>query len=135
MLKAIPSLSITGWIRDLAAEADYILACYITTQASDSVLHYQQNTSMQYILKRHAGNFVTMQEEMANDIRSKLQTIFGATADAVVEISAEDKEKPDNFTIRFTGTVYDNSNQSYVVGRLVLFENGKFVKISKINNG
>lgn len=134
MLKAIPTMGVTGWLKDYAAEADYILACYITTQTSDSILHFQQNTSMQYTLKLFAGNMLSIEEKMHEDILTKLQAIFGNTAEATVEVEAEDDSKPDNYTIRFTGTVYDTS-QSYIVGRLVQFENGKVVKIAKINNG
>lgn len=134
MPKAIPTLGVTGWSNDFSAEADYILACYITTNPSDSILHFQQNTSMQYTLKVYSGNPLAIEEHMREDLLTKLQTIFGNTAEATVEVEAEDDSKPDNFSIRFTGTVYD-STTSYVVGRLVQFENGKVVKIAKINNG
>lgn len=134
MPKAIPTLGVTGWSNDLAAEADYLLACYITTNVSDSTLHFQQNTSMQYTLKEHAGDMITIEQNMHDDLLAKFQVIFGDTAEITVDVSAEDDNKPDQYTIRFTGTVYDGS-KAYVVGRLVQYENGRVVSIAKINNG
>ncbi len=134
MPKAIPTLGQTGWMRDFAGVADYLLACYITTNPEDSTLHFEQNTSMQYTLKEFAGNMLAIEERMHNDLLDKFQATFGNASEITVEIAAEDDNKPDQFTIRFTGTVYDGS-EAFVVGRLVQYENGKVVSIAKINNG
>lgn len=131
---SIPTMGITGWINDFAAVADYLLACYITTNVSDSTLHAEQNTSMQYTLKEFANDMLTMEERMHDDLLAKFQVIFGDTAEVTVEISVEDENKPGQYTIRFTSTVYDGA-QAYVVGRLVQYENGRVIKISKMNNG
>lgn len=134
MATSIPTLGITGWINDLAAGADYMLACYITANVYDSVLHNGQNTTMQYTLKTFAGNMQAIEETMHDDLLAKFQTVFGPTAEVTVEVDVEDENKPDQYTIRFTGTVYEGST-AYVVGRLVQYENGRVVKIAKINNG
>ncbi len=134
MALSIPSMSITGWVSDIAANADYMLACYITANVYDSVLHREQNTTMQYTLKEFANNMQAIEERMHDDLLAKFQTVFGNTAEVTVEVDAEDTDKPDQYTIRFTGTVYDGS-LAYVVGRLVQYENGRVVKIAKINNG
>lgn len=134
MAISIPTLGITGWTSDLAANADYMLACYITTNVYDSVLHAGQNTTMQYTLKEFAGNMQAIEENMHNDLLTKFQTTFGDSAEITVVVDAEDVNKPDQYTIRFTGTVYDGPT-AYVVGRLVQYENGRVVKIAKINNG
>lgn len=134
MARSIPTLGATGWTSDLATNADYMLACYITTNVYDSVLHNGQNTTMQYTLKQFAGNMHAIEERMHDDLLAKFQTVFGANADVTVEVEAEDENKPDNYTIRFTGTVYDGAS-AYVVGRLVQYENGRVIKIAKLNNG
>lgn len=134
MPSSIPTLGITGWINDFAAVADYLLSCYITTNSADSILHAEQNTSMQYTLKEFAGEMYLIEERMHDDLLAKFQVIFGDSAEVTVEVEAEDETKPDQYTIRFTGTVYDGA-QAFVVGRLVQYENGRVINISKINNG
>lgn len=134
MIRAVPTLGLTGWSNDYAAVADYMLACYITTNPSDSVLHFQQNTSMQYTLKEFAGDMHGLEERMHNDLLQKFQAVFGDGSEVTVDVTAEDPNKPDQFTIRFTGTVYDGLT-AFVVGRLVQYENGKVVSIAKLNNG
>lgn len=134
MAIAIPTLGITGWISDLASSADYLLACYITANVYDSVLHNGQNTTMQYTLKTFAGNMQSIEENMHDDLLAKFQAVFGPTAEVTVEVDTEDENKPDQYTIRFTGTVYDGT-VAYVVGRLVQYENGRVIRIAKINNG
>jgi len=134
MSTSIPTLGITGWINDLAASADYMLACYITANVYDSVLHYGQNTTMQYTLKTFANNMQAIEERMHDDLLAKFQVVFGDTAEVTVEVDTEDENKPDQYTIRFTGTVYEGTT-AYVVGRLVQYENGRVIRIAKINNG
>lgn len=118
----------------MATNADYMLACYITTNVYDSTLHQKQNTTMQYTLKTHAGNMHTIEETMHDDLLKKFQTVFGETAEVTVEVEAEDEDKPDSYTIRFTGTVYEGTT-AYVVGRLVQYEDGRVITIAKLNNG
>lgn len=134
MALSIPTMSITGWVSDIAANADYLLACYITANVHDSVLHQGQNTTMQYTLKEFANNMQAIEERMHDDLLAKFQTVFGNTAEVIVEVDTEDDKKPGQYTIRFTGTVYDGT-VAYVVGRLVQYENGRVIKIVKINNG
>lgn len=135
MPKALPTLGVTGWISDFAGTADYLLSCYIATEASDSVLHDQQNTSMQYTLKTKAGDMLGIEEQMTQDLKVKFQSVYGNTAEAIVEVVAEDPNKPDQYSISFTGIVYDSEGRSFTVGKLVYIDDGRVVKIAKLNNG
>ncbi|ABY62950.1 hypothetical protein ST201phi2-1p118 [Pseudomonas phage 201phi2-1] len=89
---------------------------------------------MQYTLKTFANNMQAIEERMHDDLLAKFQVVFGDSAEVTVEVDTEDDNKPDQYTIRFTGTVYDGST-AYVVGRLVQYENGRVIRIAKINNG
>ena len=135
MPKYLPTLGITGWINDFAGTADYLLSCYIATEASDSVLHEQQNTSMQYTLKTKAGDMLGIEQQMVTDLRIKFQAVYGNNAEATVEVTADDPTKPDQYTISFTGVVYDSEGRPYTVGKLVYIEEGRVVRIAKLNNG
>lgn len=135
MPKYLPTLGVTGWINDFAGTADYLLSCYIATEASDSVLHDQQNTSMQYTLKTKAGDMLGLEQQMVTDLQIKFQAVYGNTAEAFVEVTAEDPTKPDQYSISFTGVVYDELGRPYTVGKLVYIEEGRVVRIAKLNNG
>lgn len=123
-----------GWVNDLANTADTIIAAFLTTNTSMSVLHRSQNTSMQYILKQTAGNMIDLEDQLQQQLQEKLQTVFGQNATAFVDIDALDN-KPDQFNIRFTGTVYDDQGRAYTVGKLVYFVDSKMVNIQTLNNG
>jgi hypothetical protein len=135
MPKYLPTLGVTGWINDFAGTADYLLSCYIATEASDSVLHDEQNTSMQYTLKTKAGDMLGIEQQMVNDLATKFQAVYGNTAEAFVEVTADDPNKPDQFSISFTGVVYDELGRPYTVGKLVFIDEGRVVRIAKLNNG
>lgn len=135
MEKYIPTLSMQGWTNDMARSADYLLACYLTTLTSDSVLHFQQNTSMQYTLKENANDPRGTEEQMESDLKTKFQSVYGTTAEVYVDVEAEDPSKPDQYSIRFNATVYNDAGTPFSVGRIVYYENGVVINIAKINNG
>lgn len=90
---------------------------------------------MQYTLKNRAGDIIGIEEQMTNDLKNKFQAIFGPTAEAYVDMTVDDPSKPDQYSIRFTGEIYDTTGQLVTVGRLVFFEDGRVVRIATINNG
>lgn len=130
----IPTMQAVGWVNDLANAADAILAAFLTTNTSMSSLHREQNISMQYILKRTAGDMLNLEDQLQTHLQTKLQTIFGQNATAQVDIDPLDG-KPDQFNIKFTGTVFDVEGRAYTVGKLVNFVDSKVVRITDINNG
>lgn len=133
MAKMIPTMQAVGWVSDLSNAADSILAAFLTTNTSMSVLHRDQNTSMQYILKQTAGNMINLEDQLQTNLQNKLQVVFGQNATAVVSVDALDG-KPDQFNIRFTGTVYDDQGRAFTVGKLVYFQDSKIVNIADLNN-
>jgi len=133
MVKMIPTMQAVGWVNDLSNTADAILAAFLTTNTSMSVLHRLQNTSMQYILKETAGNMLNLEDRLQTALMEKLQPEFGQNATAVVTVDPL-AGKPDQFNIRFTGTVYDENGKAYSVGKLVKFQDSKIVNIAELNN-
>lgn len=122
-----------GWVGDMANTADAILAAFLTTNTSMSVLHRDQNTSMQYILKQAAGNMLDLEDKLQTNLQEKLQVVFGQNATAEVTVDPLEG-KPDQFNIRFTGTVYDDQGRAYTIGKLVKFQDSKVVEIADLNN-
>lgn len=89
---------------------------------------------MQYILKETAGDMINLQDQLQTNLQAKLQNVFGQSATAQVTVDAL-PNKPDQFNIRFTGTVYDDKGKAYLVGKLVKFIDSKIVNIADLNNG
>lgn len=134
MAKMIPTMQAVGWVSDLANAADSIMSAFLTTNTSMSSLHREQNISMQYILKRTAGDMINLQDQLHQQLQNKLQVVFGQNATAQVDIDPL-AGKPDQFNIKFTGTVYDENGRAFTVGKLVYFVDSKIFKIADINNG
>lgn len=133
-MPAIPSLGVTGWIVDVPTQADYIMSCWLTTNTSMSVMHREQNTSLQYILKETANQPVEMETRLQDVLSAKLKTVFGDSADAEVEVVALDDKAPDNYSIRFVGKVYDQGRE-LIIGKIVQFQNSRIVSIAQLLNG
>lgn len=134
MAISIPTLGTDGWIAQIESLADYIISCFLATNRSQSTLHRNQNTSMQYLLKEYANDPVGLETELRNELTTKLQTTFGESAQALVEVVPVSTETPDQFSIRFTGIITDGTRE-YTVGKLVQYQNSRIVKIADINNG
>lgn len=134
MAKMIPTMQIVGWVNDLANTADAIMAAFLTTNTSMSVLHREQNTSMQYILKETAGDMLTLEDRLQTNLQETLQTVFGPNSKAEVSVDALEG-KPDQFNIRFVGIVYGDDGKAYTIDKLVYFIDSKVVNIATINNG
>jgi hypothetical protein len=135
MAKFLPTLGVTGWSNDTARTADYLLACFLTTLQADSVLHRGQNTSMQYTLKVKANDPIGIEDDLTQDLKVKFQSVFGASAEVYVDMTVDDQNKPEQYSIKFTGIVHDDEGKALTVGRIVYFDDGKVVKIAQLNNG
>lgn len=90
---------------------------------------------MQYTLKTKAGDILGIEEEMTNTLLNKFQAVFGQTAEVTVDLTVDDPNKPDQYSINFIGTVFDSEGKAVTVGKLVYIEDGRVVRIANINNG
>lgn len=134
MSVSLPTLGTSGWVKDVATKADYVLSCFLSTNRSQSVLHREENTSLQYLLKKFANDMVGLETELLRVLNNKLQVAFGESARAIVEIIPIE-DKPDQFSIRFLGIVYDDKHKEYTVAKLVQFQDSRILNIANINNG
>lgn len=133
MQKFIPTLSVTGWTNVIAEKADYMISCFIAANRSSTVLHRDQNTTLQYLLKEFANKMRDLEGVLQDLLLQKMRDTFDDTADARVIIT-EDPSDPAKVAIQFTGTVHE-AGQTFTVGQVVQFMNSRIVNIAKINNG
>lgn len=131
--KFIPTMGIKGWISHPEDKADYIIACFMEANYSMSVIHRDQNISLQYLLKEYANRMYDLEARLQTELDAKLKASFNEQSYSNVTV-AEDPQKPGQFTIDFTGFVVTD-NKTYTVGWMVQFVDSRVLKIAKINNG
>jgi len=131
--KFIPTMGIKGWINHPEDKADYIIACFMEANYSMTVLHRDQNESLQHLLKMHANHMYDLETALQDKLDAKLKAAFNDQSYSVVTV-VEDPAKPGQFTINFTGYVVTDL-KTYTVGWMVQFQDSRVVKIAKINNG
>lgn len=131
--KFIPTMGIKGWIDNPEDKADYIIACFMEANTSMSVTHRDQSKSLQFLLKKHANRMLDLETALQDTLDQMLKDAFNAQSYAQVTVTA-DPQKPDEFSIDFTGFVV-TEGKTYTVGYMVQFENSRVKKIARINNG
>lgn len=131
--KFIPTMSVKGWIDHPEDKADYVIACFLETNYSMTVVHRDQNESLQHLLQQHANHMYDLEQILQDKLDAKLKASFNQQSYSVVTVN-ESTEKPGQFTIEFTGYVVTDS-KTYTVGWMVQFQDSRVMKIAKINNG
>lgn len=131
--KFIPTMGIKGWIDNPEDKADYIIACFMEANTSMTVLHRDQNKSLQWMLKEYANRMLELETALQDELDQKLKLAFNEQSYASVSVTA-DPTDPSKYTIDFTGFVVSDS-KTYTVGWMVQFENSRVLKIARLNNG
>jgi hypothetical protein len=131
--KYIPTMSIKGWIDHPEDKADYVISCFMESNYSMSVLHRDQNISLQYLLKVYANRMLDLETRLQDELDAKLKASFNEQSNANVTV-VEDPENPNQYTINFTGYVV-TAEKTFTVGWMVQFQDSRVLKIAKLNNG
>lgn len=135
MTTMIPTMSSIGWIETVAKKADYVLACFITCQQSQSVLFAGKITSLQYLIKVNANKPVQLQQQTRDAFDSIMSAAFSADAVSVdVRVAVPDANKPAELSIQFNCTITIDGI-TYSVGKLVQAINSKITSIRTLNEG
>jgi len=129
----IPTMGIKGWIDHPEDKADYIISCFMESNQSMTVLHRDQNITLQYLLKVYANRMLDLEEKLQEVLDAKLKASFNERSSAHVTLDA-DLEDSSKYTINFTGYVV-TEEKTFTIGWLVQFQNASILKIAKINNG
>lgn len=129
----IPTMGIKGWIDHPEDKADYIIACFMESNHSMTVLHRNQNITLQYLLKVYANRMLELEEKLQQVLDDMIKASFNQQSSAVVTVDA-DLLDPSKHTINFTGYVV-TEEKTFTLGWLVQFQNSSVLKIARINNG
>lgn len=129
----IPTMGIKGWINATSDVADYMIACFLEANPSQTVLFREQTTSLQYLMKVYANRPNELEIQLQDELNRKLKTTFGEQSYANVTID-NDPDDDTKYSINFTGFIVTD-NKSYTLGWMVQIQNSRVVKIAQLNNG
>lgn len=131
MAKFIPTLGTDGWINEPEKVADYIMSCFLTANKSQSNILRSHSDTFQSLLAEFTNDIYGLEVRLQDVLTRKLLNAFDQGSHAVVKITALE-DKPDQFTINFTGVIQSDGKE-YTVGKLVKTEKSKIVQINGVN--
>lgn len=135
MTVSFPTLDSIGWVSTPEETGDRALSYFITSEYSQSVLYHGNIVSLQYLVKKHGHDELTLQSEIATTLDGYLKRYFGENVSVDVRVLEADPQKPGQLTIHLSCIIRGENGLEYSLGRRVIYLNGKLVKIAELNNG
>jgi len=129
---AVPTLSVKGWVNSLAEKVDILIAQFFASDSSQSQLYPAgEIANLQVLIYNNTNNIPGLQQ----DLRAKLEAYLSRYFDgASVDVGNDFKTKGSgNVTMHIYAEVTQDKT-TYVVANLLSIVDGKFEKITKINN-
>lgn len=127
LVRAVPSLSPKGWVRDAQNKADILLTNFYATDQLQSVLFQSQISSLPYIVRKYSHD----PTQLCNQLQSALDAYFRRYYDAVaIEVTTSDTPEQE-LTGRHTYLIYakvTDQGKEYVLGRLLQTQESRIYK-------
>lgn len=129
--KILGTLSIDGWINELAAVCDRLLAYFLVSDYSQTELYPDEISSLPYIIKTYGDDEIRLKSVLTSTLNKYLSRHFDR---ADVSVSTNNVSTTDyRLEIKLIITVYQNDVQ-YSVGQLIQTVNSVVTNIVNINN-
>ena len=129
---ALPTLSVKGWVDGLAEKTDMLIAHYFASDSSQSQLYPTgEIANLQVLLYNNTNNIPRLQQDLRDSLERYLQRYFDG---ASVDVSNDFKTKGSGAVTMYIYAEVSQGNVNYVVANLLSVVDGKFEKITKINN-
>lgn len=130
--RAVPTLSSSGFVVQVAEKADRLLSYFFTSEASQSELYNGSIASLPDLIQK----FNDQTTELVKATESLLSAYFSRHFDNVNVIASTNYPQPGdesrtNLTIRVT---FVDKGQPYDLGRIVNIVDSKIAKIIHLNN-
>jgi hypothetical protein len=130
-VKPVPTLSAKGLIYSIVEKTDTLIAHFFASDANQSYL-YNGSIANLSILIQQAGNDIPRLKE---SIRTTLERYLGRYYDVVVVNVEDDTEtNPSNRVKIMLSALVTQGGERYDVSHLLSLIDGKFEKITKLNN-
>lgn len=126
-MKKIPTLN--AWIDSPEKQADYLLACFYTSENLQSTLSPGKIHSLPYLIQRFGKNPMELQTQTHEAIRDLLKTVFEVSH---INVSVTtDPEKKNHLTIRLDCTINVNGRE-VSLGQLIQYVDGRVRTIQNL---
>lgn len=119
-MKRIPTLN--AWIDSPEKQADYLLACFYTSENLQSTLSPERIHSLPYLIQRNANDPLELQAQTTEALRDLLRTTFDVK-DLDVQVTPDD-DKPNHLAIRLACTLTVNGRE-LTLGQLIQYVDGR----------
>lgn len=128
---AAPSLSEDGWIYSGKGQADYIMACFLASDYSQSYVHYGQVSSFAWLIATYGDRSDLLRQQTT----TTLQTLFGRYFNnVVVECSdVTPADKPNTFNMGIYVSFQDADGNTGKLSELVLINGSRFEIMRKLS--
>lgn len=129
---AVPSLSLAGFITDIASAVDRMLAYYLTSEYSQSNEFPGRVLSLQKQIQayQHDDNM------LRTKVREELEGYFSSICDAsTIEVDTDhpNPDDPNRLNLTVSATIVKDG-QSYSVGKLIETRNSITLNIFNLSN-
>jgi hypothetical protein len=130
-IKPVPSLSSKGYLRSITEKLDSLLAHFHASDINQDHIHHGTISNLAAIVKE-AGHDIP---KFKSELRRVLEQYLGRNFDmAVVEVD-DDTDVNDSNRVNVTySAMVSQAGQRYDLAHQLSLVNGKFEKITKLNN-
>lgn len=121
-----------GWISSIEKQGDKVLAYFLTSEYSQSVLYQGNIASLQYLVRRFGDDQVELQRQVQEVLQDLMERYFGSV-DVGITVKADTNDES-RLIIQFSCIIRD-AVPEVSLGRRVEMIDGTLAKIVTINNG
>ena len=128
-----PSLSSHGWTDSPVITGDMLMAHFFVAEYSQSYIYRGYVASWPYIVQNNTENL----ETYASELKKALEVYFSRYFNSVVVDAAVITDPTDNNqqAISLYLEYVDYAGQKQILSKLASFIDGKFAKLTSMNNG
>lgn len=130
-IKPLASLSAKGYIYSIVEKTDRLMAIFFASDTHQDYIYEGSISNLSIILQESGNDILQVRERL----RSTLERFMGNHYDTVVVMVLDDTET--NFSSRINITIsitVTEEGERYDVANLLTLIDGKFEKITKLNN-
>ena len=129
-----PTLSTDGWVASSVKVSDYLMSQFLTeSDYSQSYLYVGRVSSLPYLIQTYSKDM----NQLTGHINSTISSYYGKYFNNVTTETtySPDPTNPNKIGITLYVSFTDDTNTTYVVGRLLNITNSTIETIINLNNG
>ena len=133
MQTALPTLSATGWVKNIGEKADMLFSHYLVSDYSQTYFYPGEVASLAKDIQINDNKPLKIKSSIEDTLFKYFNRYF-ESAQVEVAINNPDPEYPDNINIAINVTVFEGG-YSYNLGKELQTVKGKLIQVFDIANG